>query len=483
MLLRHSTIYLFARGVPGLLGFATIIIFTRLLSPEAYGQYALVVTGAVLGNAILYQWLSASLLRFLPQYRDNEAVLLNTILNGFIVVSFLAGVGWILLASTWDRPEWSGLISIGILLLWAQAWFTINLDLARSRLAPVRYGLFSMIKAVVALGLGIVLISWGYDASGALAGLLIGVVLAGLWSSWGQWIPSNGWRFNLVLVKMLLSYGLPLTASFALTVIISSTDRFLLAGILSESATGLYAASQGLAQQAVGVSMTMVNLAAYPLILRALEGAGPDAARVQLRKNAILLLGIGLPMAAGFIVLAPNLARIFLGREFQAAGIELIPWFAVSTLLASVRAYYFDLAFYLGKCTRIQIIVMGTAAFLNVILNLWLIPGYGLLGAVYASVAAHGVAVVLSAILGRLAFRLPAIHGDFVRLVLAALAMAVVLFVLPSGDSIQKLAFAVALGGAVYLACVVVFDLAGVRELLVRMLAHGVSKLKGVMKR
>ena len=135
MLLRHSVIYLFARGVPGLLGFATIIIFTRLLSPEAYGQYALVVTGAILGNAILYQWLSASLLRFLPQYRDNEAGLLNTILHGFVFVSFLAGAGGALLVLIWNNPEWNGLISIGILLLWVQAWFLINLELVRSRLS------------------------------------------------------------------------------------------------------------------------------------------------------------------------------------------------------------------------------------------------------------------------------------------------------------------------------------------------------------
>jgi len=470
MLLRHSAIYLFARGVPGLLGFATIVIFTRLLSPEAYGQYALVLTGAVLGNAILYQWLSASLLRFLPQYRDNEAGFLNTILSGFIFVSFLAGVGWAMLVLIWDKPEWSGLISIGILLLWAQAWFTINLELARSRLSPIRYGLISMLKAVVALGLGVVLVLRGYDASGALTGLLIGFLLAGLWSSWGQWTSFEGWRLNRDLVKKLLNYGLPLTASFALAVVISSTDRFILAGIISESATGLYAAGQGLAQQTVGVLMTMVNLAAYPLILRKLESDGPDAARAQLRKNAILLLGIGLPVATGFIILAPNVAKVFLGKEFQAAGIELIPWFALATLMAGARAYYFDLSFYLGKRTRIQMLVMGTAAILNVVLNLWFIPIYDLLGAAYASVIAHAIALLLSAILGRRAFRLPAVYRDFFQLLFAVSAMVVALLIVPQGEGGLRLILSITIGGGVYFGCIVALNIGGVRELALRFL-------------
>ena len=471
MLLRHSAIYLLARGVPGLVGFATIIIYTRLLSPEAYGQYALVVTGAVLCNAILYYWLNASLLRFLPQYQDNESGLLGAILGAFVSVSFLAGAGGALLAMMWWDSVWGGLIAIGILLVWMQAWFTINLELVRSRLAPIQYGLVSMLKAVVALGVGVVLVLWGYGSYGALTGLLVGFGIAGLWSSWGQWISFKQWRLDRELAKNLLRYGIPLTASFALTVIISSTDRFMLAGLINESATGLYAAGQGLAQQTVGILMTMVNLAAYPLILRTLEDSGSEEARVQLRKNAILLLGIGLPVTAGFIILSPSVAKIFLGEEFQVAGIELMPWFAVASLLAGLRAYYFDLAFYLGKRTHIQMLVMGSAALLNVVLNFWLIPVYGLLGAVYASVSAHGIAVVLSAILGRWAFCLPSVYDDVFRLLLSALVMAVVLFAMPIEEGLLKLVLSITVGGCIYIGCVFVLNPSGIRQVVIRSLA------------
>ena len=473
MLLRHSAIYFLSRGVPGIVGFAMVIIYTRLLSPEEYGKYALVVTGAVVCNAILYQWLCAALVRFIPQYRDNEVALLNTIFSGFLFASSLAAAIGALLAAIWYDSPWSQLILIGVLLVWAQAWFAINLDLVRSRIAPVRYGLISMLKAIIALAVGVLLISLGLSIYGALAGLIVGFFVGGVWSSWGQWKGSIGWRLNWQLAKKVLVYGLPLAASYSLAVIMSGSDRFMLALIINESATGLYAAGQSLAQQTVGVLMTMINLAAYPLILRTLESAGPAAARAQLRKNGILLLGIGMPVTTGIVVLAPEIGTVFLGDEFRAAGIELIPWFAIATLVASLRAYYFDLAFFLGKRTQTHMMMMGASAILNVALNFQLIPTYGLLGAAYSSIFVYVFAIVLSAIIGGKVFRMPVILGDFVGLAFATLTMAVILVMIPTNEGVIGLLWSIIVGGSIYFACLCAFNLCGVRTAVRNFLSEG----------
>jgi len=464
MLVRHSAFYFVARGLPGLIGFATVAIYTRLLLPAAYGQYALIVTAAVVVNCVFYQWINASLVRFLTLYKDDEANLLRTVLHGFVFMSFLVGVGGALVVFVWGSEEWNALIWICIVLIWAQAWFAINLELARGRLAPVRYGLIGTLKAVVALSVGAVLVFSGLGSYGALIGLLVGFLAAGFWSSRNQWVPIVTRQFDRQLVAKLIGYGLPLTASFALAVVISSTDRFMLAGLIDPSATGLYSAGQSLAQQAVAVSMMIVNLAAYPIILQTLQNSGPKAARKQLRENVILMLGVGLPIAATFIILAPNIAHTLLGAEFRSAGIELLPWFAVATVLASTRAYYFDLAFYLGKQTHIQMAVMGLAALTNVGLNFLLIPVYGLLGAIYASVASHGIAFLLSAILGQWAFRMPRVYDDVGRLLLAVTAMSAALYVIPPGETAIWLAMSISIGGLVYVLTLYVVNPVGLRH-------------------
>lgn len=471
MLLNHSLMYLFARGVPSIVGFVTIIVYTRLLTPEAYGQYALVVTGAIVVNAVLYQWLSASLLRFLPQYQDNVTELMSSLLQGFLFVSLLVGIIGFSAVLIWSESAWGGLIAVGAVLSSAQAWFSINLELVRSRLQPTRYGIMSLIKSVVALGLGSFLVSIGYEAYGALAGLFLGFSFAAIWASWGQWRGLELWRLNRGFVNQLLSYGLPLTVSLALAVIVSSTDRFMLAGMLNEAATGLYVASQGLTQQTVGAMMTMVNLAAYPLILRTLEKNGLGAARTQLRKSALLLLGVGLPAATCFVLLAANIARVFLGVEFRVSATELIPWFALAALMSGVRAYYFDIAFYLGKQTRLLVFVMASAALLNVVLNFMLIPVFGIMGAAYATVASHALAMVLSCILGYWSFRLQTVYSDWIKLAASALVMAVALYLLPEGNGVVDLTLSLGVGVLGFLFSVLILNPGGVRLLIMRYLS------------
>src|SRR4051812_29233181 len=69
--LSHAAIYLVARGLPGIITFLAIPTFTRLLEPAQYGRYALVVATVGLLNALLFQWLSLSLVRYRSAYKDD----------------------------------------------------------------------------------------------------------------------------------------------------------------------------------------------------------------------------------------------------------------------------------------------------------------------------------------------------------------------------------------------------------------------------
>src|SRR5690606_41233324 len=56
--------YLPANIVQGVVGFLTIIIFTRLLSPEDFGRYALAYSVLTLAHVAPFSWLEASMARF-----------------------------------------------------------------------------------------------------------------------------------------------------------------------------------------------------------------------------------------------------------------------------------------------------------------------------------------------------------------------------------------------------------------------------------
>ena len=86
-ILSHAAIYLVARGVPGLLAFIAIPLFTRLLDPADYGRYALVVATVNLLNALLFQWTRLSLVRYLPGCRDDAGRLKSTLAGSVLLMT------------------------------------------------------------------------------------------------------------------------------------------------------------------------------------------------------------------------------------------------------------------------------------------------------------------------------------------------------------------------------------------------------------
>ncbi len=475
MLLRHSVLYLLARGFPGIIGFLTLAVYTRLLPPELYGHYALVIAGVSLANAILFQWLRLGLLRFLPAYGDRPAPLLTTLLAGFLVMAGTAlvfgGLAWLLAADA----DWRGLVLLAVPLLWSQAWFDINLTLTRSRLAPARYGVLSLTKAVLAPLGGTGLILLGFGAAGPLVALALAMFLSSLIFAHAAW-RGIGWpRPVPELTQALLAYGLPLTATFALYFVLSSSDRFLVTWFLGTAAAGTYAAGYDLGWMPVASSMLIVNLAGYPLVMRAMEDTGPAAARIQLQQSALLLLTVALPALILVVMLAPNFARVLLGAPYRAEGTRLLPWVGLASLFAGAMLYYTNLAFQLSRRTFGQLWVSLAAALLNLVLNWVWIPRYGLLGAAWATLLAYGFGFVVGCWLGRRVFPLPMLPAEALKPIGAGVVMALALWPCRTWLGPIALAGQIGLGLLAYAFALGLLDLAFGRGRLLRGLGHGAA--------
>jgi O-antigen/teichoic acid export membrane protein len=467
MLVRHSLLYFLVRVGSGIINFLAILVYTRLISPADYGQYALVVSGVGLFNTVCFQWLRLSLLRFFPKYLEDSQKLFSTIFSGFLGVCFLTGIVGIVLAFTDFVPLWRNLIFMGVVLLWLEAWLELNLELQRVKLQPFRYGLMLGIKSAIALAVGAVFAMYGLGPYGPLFGLIVGCILATLFVGRGEWHKIT-LAIDRDLLKELLKYGFPLTAAFALGFIVSYSDRFIIAWLLGESAAGQYAAVYDLAQQPLALLMATINLASYPLAIRALEKDGKEEADKILVRNAVLLMGIGLPASLGMIVLAPNMSETLLGVKFRTGAAPVLAWVAGSIFLSGLRAYHFDLAFQLSRHTVGQVWVAGSAAVLNLILNFWWIPIWGIVGAAYATFAAYFLALVLSIVLGRRVVQIPIPWWEWFKIVAACIPMGLAIWVIREFRGFKFLALQVACGLMIYAFSGIVVNVGNVRVKILR---------------
>jgi len=484
MLLKHSLFYFLAKGLPGILSFLSLYLYTRLLAPEQYGSYALILASAGLLNTIIFQWIRVSVLRFLPRFKDNRNRLLSTTLVSFIVASTIVGTIFFILSFLNINIQniKGNSYTITFLVTLSMGWFELNLEMLRSQLSPKLYGLISLGKAILTLGTSIYLIELNLGVMGLMIGVLVGNILPSFLVLNKLWKGVGLRDFDKTILKELLIYGLPLTATFTLSYIIYSSSRFFLGYFGDARDVGIYSVTYDFAQQTLLLLMMIINLAAYPIIIRTLEKEGTEAAQKKIEENVVLLLFVSLPATVGLGVLSPNISNVLFGSEYRSIAQQILPWITLVGLMQGLKIYYIDLAFQLGKRTNLQIWPVLISAIINIMANWILIPIFGIFGAVYASLISYAISIIISFIMSKKIFLLPFPIKDFLKIIVSCIIMYLMIMPLSNYQGTKILIVQIIIGVSAYTIASVLLNIWNLRVKLVTFSKSRRESVKGVFK-
>jgi O-antigen/teichoic acid export membrane protein len=468
--------YLPVNIVQGVVGLLTIVVFTRVLDPHQYGDYALALSVVMVVHTALFTWLEAAMARFQPaeaasgSIPDHFATLYRT---------------WAVLAA--------GLVVVGglILALWPMAaplkialatglGGTIFKALGRMaqehRRAAGRVKEAALLDIVVTAGgfaAGAGLAFAGLGGAAPLTGLGLAFMVCLVWVLPSELKLAGGGKLQPERVRAYAHYGLPLAASLILGLFLSTVDRFLIAAFMDSGAVGVYHAGYSLANRTLDVIFIWLGSAAGPAAIAALEFGGRPALDKTAREQSSFMLLIAIPAAVGLALVAQPLADLLVGEALRDGAARVTPWIAASGLFAGVTTYYFHTAFTLAKATRLLLLAMTVPAVANIALNLLLIPPYGLMGAVVATAVSYGLGLVASAVIGRRAIALPIPWSTILRAGAASAVMAAVVSLIPDFGGVLELALKAGAGGLVYGLVALALDAGGARSqgmaLLVRL--------------
>lgn len=463
MLGKHAAIYFAGRVIPGLASVVTIGVFTRVLSPADYGNYALIVSAVGVLNVLLFQWLGLGAARYFATHAENPAPVVSTAMRGFFAIGmaalFIGLAGGMLV----NNAVLSFLIVWTAVLGVAQGWFDLSLRVAAARLNPVGHGVATSVKAVVALGAGLALFNMGMGLNGVLLALAVALAGSTVIVNRGK-LSEFSRKLDLTMLRAFFRYGLPLSVTSLLIISTDMSGRLFIGYFMDARAVGIYAPSFDLAQQTLGMLMGVISLASFPLVVTALERDGMAAANERLLAHGRMLISISVPATCGLVVLASDVAAVVVGPAFREMGGQIIPIITIATFLSGLRSGYFDYAFQLSKRTASQVWVVGAAAALNAVLNVLWIPAYGVIGAAYATLAALALSLCMSVVIGRRVFALPRLHRETWAVILVSIAMSVVLFGLDGWDGTLALAGKMVIGVAVYSAGCAIFNINNFRR-------------------
>lgn len=466
--------YLPANIVQGVVGFLAIVLFTRLLSSEDFGRYALAFSVFSLIHVAVFTWIEAAMARFWaaefkgPALADHFASLYRTAFAVTAVFIPLAGiVVWL-----WPMdPASKAALAAGLI----GAPFRCLARLAQERYRAAgevrKAASLDIFLAIAGLAIGVGFAFAGAGGAAPLLGLGLAPLMALPFILPGELKFAHRGRIDRARLRTYALYGYPIAASLALTLVLSSTDRFLLAVFMDEAAVGAYHAAYSLANRTLDVLFIWLGAAGGPALVMALEQGGRERLKEAAREQASTFVLIALPAAVGLALVARPMSEFMIGEALRGPAAAITPWIALGSLLAGCTTYYFHQAFTLGRRTELLLVVMAVPAGANILLNLLLIPRFGVLGAAIATAASFAIGLVASVALGRRAAPLPVPWETLIRAGVACLAMAGVVTALPAIGGLPELILDASVGGLTYAGVALILNVAGVRDVAKRLIA------------
>lgn len=424
MLIKHSIIYFFSKGLPAIINFFGIIIYTRIVSPDDYGIYSLTIVYVGLFNAITFQWIRSSLLRFWQSENILKQKLQATIVFTYTLIMIINLIIMVALINL-NITRMSFLIGAFLLLLF-QSWFELNLTLLRAKLLPKLFGYVTLVKTIFAFLFSLLLIYLGFTETGLVFGLALGFFIGCLLTIY-QWKSINIKSVELNLIKEIFKFGVPVSMSISFGILVFGTDRIILSINRGLSDAGVYSVSFDFTQQTILLIMSVINLAAYPLALKTFELKGENEAKKQLDKNFNLMIIVSIPATIGLLILSDQVVNLFFGEEFREIGKLILPLISIAAFLNGIKSYYFDLAFQLKQKTYLQIYPIMIAVLLNLCLNLVFIPKWGVVGAAYTSIISYFLALIISVVLGRRIIKMPIDLVMLIKVIFSTVLMSIII--------------------------------------------------------
>ena len=463
--------YIPSNLVPAFVSFLMIYAYTRLLSPAAFGSYSYVFSAVLVLQTSLFYALPIALMRFYPAacLASRRDGLLKEAYIVFYAMSALVGTLCIVagllvnLPEAYRIPAW-----LALPMLLFRSLVQLNQSINRSANLMRRFNAIECLHAVLGFGLGLVaLYLVGPGAEAIVLGLLIAAVVCSLidFPLLISPLRTSAGALDKAELLRLVEYGWPLVAVAATAMIMQNSDRFLLGSLAGAEVLGIFAVAYSLVERPTTLICSTISTATFPLVVQVLEHQGREAARRQAGRNGIALLAVTLPACAGLALTADYVSASLVGPAFRTGVAALLPIMSFTALARGVRSHFIDHAFHLSGRPLMMLWTYGPATVVNIALNIYVVPRYGMFGAAWTALACQTATVMGAWFLGTSVFPIWLPIGQVMRCVLAIVPMAIALMVIRLPLNWLGLLEATMLGGILYTITAFALDVGEVRSL------------------
>lgn len=303
-----------------LLRFASNLILTRLVAPEAFGAIAIITSIMYVLNMIMDIGLKA----FVTRHETADDELLQTVWTVRVLRNLILGGAMFLgadaLAELYANPDIADAIRVSAALFLFGAFGTLAFATGQRERRVLRISYIEFAQFLISTGITLVAAYFLRNYWAIIIGMFVGAVFSMAASYF--LIPYRPLRFRLDREHLLdlwrfSKYVIP---SGFITIILSQTDKFLIANLFPLAELGKYMLAVMIGQAINSLTDRYVTRVFFPLVAQ-LHREDPDrvgAAFYDSRRRLTLLLafGIGGIIGGGQLVVQILFNDLYLGAGF-----------------------------------------------------------------------------------------------------------------------------------------------------------------------
>ena len=388
---KDSLIYGFGHVVSRLITFLLLPIYTHTFSAEEYGVISLAY--AFIGfTLVIYRYgMDTALMKFSIQAADTEKKsYISSIYLLQLVTSLIFSIILFIFRENICVPilgvNDASLISIIAVVIFLDNLWNHHVLLLRSENKSSAFIFFNLLNVVLTMMLNIIfIIKWDYGVSGVLIANLIASASVFIFSSPIILKRASIYKVNPIILKKVIKFGLPFLPAGLFTMIMELSNRYILSFMKGVQYVGLFSAGYKLGIFALVLVMGF-NMGWTPYFLRRIKEG-------ESKKDFAIIATIFLGLV-GFVVFTISIwisdiirfsigGNHFIGQEFWSSEI-IVP--AVLFGYFFFGAYVIQLpGIYAKNITNWVPVFRCIGAVVNILLNILLIPKYGILGSAWAT--------------------------------------------------------------------------------------------------
>lgn len=415
---KHSVIYTISNILTKAAGLILIPIYTRFLSTSDYGIIANVIAIVNLLSIVYSLGIGAAWSRFYFDFEDrseNQKIFLGNLIIFLLLIGFLSNI----VISIWGEYLFKQLIPdlafrpYILLAIWT-AFFTVFFNFKqtfyRIRQQSLWFGIFSLSKFLSSSILIIMAVAiYKYGALGKVFSefTVLGVFFILSILSLKKDIKL---KFDWQKLSNALKYAIGVLPHALSNILINVFDRLFLTNMKGLSTAGIYTVGFqfGSIMQLIIYS---INLSWSPFFMKTAAKFGNDAKPIFAKITTyyvFITCFIGLNLS----LFSEECVKIFTTKDYYYAT-AVIPIYVNTFVINGMHFMVSTTLFYIKKAVKYLSMISVVSATINLILNIVLIPEFGMLGAAWARFASTLFLFITAYIVAQ---KIYYIHFEYLRL-------------------------------------------------------------------